>query len=147
MTHVLHSIVIQRTPSDVFDFVTNFENDKYWWKAVIQTEKTTPGAMRAGTEFRQTSKVLGITIHSHLKVLEYARPDHVRYVNESPQLPFSLLYSFTPTGSGATTFTLDAELDQKGLLRLITPLLLWSLGRQLNTYFGLLKTHMEAQPQ
>ena len=146
MIPIQHSIVIQRPRKVVFNFVTNTENDSHWWKPVIRTEKLIPGEMRVGSEFRQVTKVLGVlTVYNHLKVTEYAPFDYVRYHAESAQLPFDLLYRFTPTGD-ATTFTLEAELSPKGILRVVLPILMWSLNRELKTYFGLLKSYLEGLP-
>mgnify|MGYP000435638004 CR=1 FL=1 len=54
MTHISYSVNIERPIQYVFDFVGNFENDKYWWKAVNVTKKLTVGPMAVGTEFDKT---------------------------------------------------------------------------------------------
>lgn len=145
MTHITHEVLIQCAPAKVFAFVTNFENDHYWWKAVSYTEKITPGDMNVGSEFRQVAKVLGIiTVYNLLEVIEFTPPHKVQYVNQSPQLSYTLHYNFSPLGD-ATLFTLEADIDVKGILRAVMPLTLWSLHRQLNTFFNLLKLHLEAQ--
>lgn len=142
MTLINHSIVINRPPEEVFAFVTDTRNDSKWWKPVIGTEKITPGEITVGTKFRQTSKVLFITINSVLGILEWNPPHSVKYRNESPQLPYNLLYQFVAV-EGGTNFILDAELEMKGVLKLLKPIIMQALHGQLKTYFGLLKQVME----
>lgn len=145
MSLIQHSILIRRSQAEVFGFVTSFENDHRWWKALTSTEKLTPGDISVGTEFRQAAKVIGlIPIYNVLKVVEYAPPDYVRYMNESPQLSYRLLYKFEPVDDG-TVFHLEADLEAKGLLKWIFPLLYRSLKSELESYFKLLKTVMESE--
>lgn len=142
LTHVYHAIDIRRSPEEVFQFVTDFSNDKHWWKAVIDSQKMTEGEMRVGTKFIQHSKVLFVTIESHMQVLEWNPPHSIKCRNESPQLPYDLLYTFEPIEDG-TRFSLDASVQMKGALKLIKPITIWIVRRQLKKYFGLLKQVME----
>ena len=142
MTPITYSIIIERSQADVFNFVTDFRNDDKWWKPVEHTEKITEGDMQVGSEFLQHAKVMFIKVQNHLKVTAWHPVDYVEYVNESNQLPYSLRYEFETVDKG-TKFTLSAELEMKGLLRLLKPFTMRSLDRQLETYFGVLKRHLE----
>ena len=54
MIHISYSVNIERPIQHVFDFVGNFENDKYWWEAVNVMRKLTARPMAVGTEFDKT---------------------------------------------------------------------------------------------
>ena len=142
LTHIYHAIDIHQLPEAVFNFVTDFRNDTRWWKPVIRTQKMTDGDIKVGTKFIQYSKVLFVTIEGHLQVLEWNPSFSVKYRNESPQMPYDLLYKFEPI-QGGTRFSLDASIEMKGVLKLIKPITMWILHRQLKKYFGLLKKVME----
>jgi len=142
VTHISYSVNIERPIQHVFDFVGNFENDKYWWKAVNVTKKLTAGPMAVGTEFDQLSKVMFISIHNHLRVIDYQPPTLIRYRNESPQLAYDLEYHFAPKGEG-TTFTLIADLTPHGALKWLFPITMSTLHQQLKLYFNALKTYLE----
>jgi hypothetical protein len=143
MTPIAYSINIQRPIHQVFDFVSNFENDKYWWKSVIKTQKLTPGPVGVGTESDQVAKLLFVTVHNRLCVTEYHPPDLIACRNESPQLAYDLQYHFTEEGN-TTKFTLMADLEPKGVLKWLLPITMRVLYRQLHMYFQELKTYLEA---
>ncbi len=143
MPHITYSINIQRPIQDVFEFVSNFENDKYWWKAATETQKLTPGPVGVGTEFDEVAKVLFVTVHNRLCVTEYHPPDQLACRNESPQLAYDLQYLFTVEGN-TTKFTLMADLIPKGVLKWLLPFTMNALYGQLRMYFQELKTYLEA---
>jgi hypothetical protein len=145
LTEISHSILIDCPAERVFHFVTNLENDHYWWKAVLDTQKVIPGAIGLNTEFKQHSKVLFVTIDNHLRITEWQPPRLARYVNESQQLAYTVDYICTPEGH-QTRFTLKADLTLKGALKLIFPLTMSTLHSQLDRYFKLLKHHLETTP-
>lgn len=144
MTEITHSILIDCPADQVFHFVTNLENDHFWWKAVVDTKKSTPGAVGLGTEFLQHSKVLFVTVDNHLRITEWQPPALARYVNQSRQLAYTVDYLCTNEGN-QTRFTLKADLTLKGVLKLMLPLTMNTLHKQLDSYFKLLKNHLEAQ--
>lgn len=136
------SIRIRCSQEKVFAFVTDIRNDTKWWKAVIHTEKTTEGAVGVGTRFRQTSKVMLITIHSEFEIVEYDPPHHMRAINHSPELPYEVIYRFNATETD-TTYTMIAKLEAKGVLRWLLPITLRVLKGQSQRYFSALKTYLE----
>ena len=142
MTAITHSIVIERSKEDVFNFVTDLRNDHKWWEPVLSTDKITEGAVGVGTEYIQHSKVMFITVKNHLKVTAWNPFDSIESVTESKQLAYALRYEFETVDNG-TQFTLHAELEMKGLLRLLKPFTMRSLDHQLETYFGVLKQYLE----
>lgn len=144
MEPIKHSIIIACPRDDVFNFVTDFRNDTKWWKPVIRTEKITPGEMAVGTVFKQYSKVMFITIENNLTVTEWNPTEYVGYINESPQLAYTLRYDFEAV-EGGTRFSLIAELEMKGMLRLLKPITMRTLHKQLQEYFDLLKQVMEVE--
>lgn len=142
-TEISHSTWINCPIDTVFYFVTNLENDHYWWKAVLESKKLTPDAVGLGSKFHQHSKVLFVSIDNHLQITEWQPPTLARFVNQSAQLAYTVDYICSTKGGG-TRFTLKADLIMKGWLKRFFPLTMNTLHRQLDRYFGLLKTHLEA---
>ncbi|MCL4255615.1 MAG: SRPBCC family protein [Anaerolineae bacterium] len=137
-----YSIVIHRPVEDVFNFVTDFRNDKAWWKLVTHTEMVTPGELGVGSEFVQSAKVLFITIQGRMRVLELDPPNWIRYRSESKQLSYNLLYTFEAV-EGGTHFTQDAQLEIKGILRVFRPFTIWFIRWAQQRYFPILKQVLE----
>ena len=145
MTRISHSIVIERPVSEVFNFVTNFENDHYWWKAVSYTRMLTDGPIGEGSEFEQVASVMFVPIRNSLTITSWLPPHSATYTNNSKQLAYELEYRFTPDGQ-ATRFDLNATLAPKGILHAMLPLTMKVLHSQLDKFFGILKHHLESQP-
>jgi len=143
-TPISHSVVINRPLEDVFAFVTDFRNDKKWWKPVTYSEMVTSGEFGVGSEFIQHAKVMFVPVQNRLRVLEISAPNWVRYRNESNQLAYDLMYKFEAV-DGGTRFSHDVQLEMKGVLGIFKPLTMWFLNREQRKYFGLLKEVLESE--
>lgn len=136
------SIPIRCPQEKVFAFVTDIRNDTKWWKAVIHTEKTTEGPIGVGTRFRQTAKVMIVTVHNNFEIVEFDPPHHMRAINHSPELAYDVIYRFNSTGPD-TIYTMIAQLEAKGVLRFLLPITLRVLKGQSQRFFSALKTYLE----
>ncbi|MGB8361391.1 MAG: SRPBCC family protein [Acidimicrobiia bacterium] len=52
-----NTVHIERDVEEVFDFLSDLENTPVWNWAIVETEKLTPGPVRAGTRYTQTRSV------------------------------------------------------------------------------------------
>jgi hypothetical protein len=50
-----NTVVIRRSPHDVFEFLAEFENVPKWNYAIIESHKTSPGPVDVGTTYRQST--------------------------------------------------------------------------------------------
>lgn len=143
MTHITHSIIIARPVEEVFTFVTDLENDRYWWRTLSLTRKLTAGPVRLGTEFDQAAQVGWAKVRNHLRITDWQPPSQAVYRNESAQLAYTVVYTFTPE-AGGTRYRLAADLEPKGLLKWLLPLTLRVLRGQLDSHFKGLKAYLES---
>jgi carbon monoxide dehydrogenase subunit G len=102
------TVQIERTPEDVFDYLTDVSNLPAWQSGVHS-------ARREGDRIHESRHLLGRELESTLEIEEEERPRvfAIRAVN-SP-VPFSVRHLLEPAGEGATRLTVVGEGDA-GLL-------------------------------
>lgn len=128
MTRIEGSIVINRPPEDVFDFVADEHNEPRFNPGMVRVEKLTPGPVGAGTRWRTTLESRGHPITMDVEVTEYARPCRLGTTStlSAAQITGRLTFAAHPTG---TRMSWSWQLRPKGLLRVLTPVL-GPLGRR-----------------
>lgn len=113
-------ILIERSPHDVFEFVSDLENVPKWNYAIVETRKTSDGPVRVGSTYRQVRSVPTRSEES-LEVIE-VEPDH-RFAVHGGLGPFeaTLTYEFEGVG-GMTRLTNSAELEASGIMKVVAPI-------------------------
>jgi carbon monoxide dehydrogenase subunit G len=115
-----NTITIERSPHDVYAFVSDLENVPKWNYAIVETRKTSDGPVRVGTTYRQV-RSLPSRREETLQVTEL-EPDQ-RFAVHGGLGPFegTLTYEFEEV-SGSTRLTNKADLGARGIRRLAAPL-------------------------
>jgi hypothetical protein len=136
-------IVINRSIQEVFAYVTNHANDKFWKPFVTESRQVSTGAIGVGTLFEIVTTTWKQRSTGQVEILEY-KP-YSWYVYKSNSQPFhfvaQLLFSPTPSGTqlqGQVTF------HAKGLWKLFTPFLAIFFHSQTKQTFTRLKQVMES---
>jgi uncharacterized protein YndB with AHSA1/START domain len=113
-------ILIERSPHDVFEFVSDLENVPKWNYAIVETRKTSDGPVRVGSTYRQVRSVPSRSEES-LEVIE-VEPDR-RFAVHGGLGPFeaTLTYEFEGVG-GMTRLTNSAELEASGIMKVVAPI-------------------------
>jgi carbon monoxide dehydrogenase subunit G len=115
-----NTITIERSPHDVFEFLSNLENVPKWNYAIVETRKTSDGPVRVGTTYRQV-RSLPSRREETLQVTEL-EPDR-RFTVHAGLGPFegTLTYEVEEVG-GSTRLTNNADLEARGIKRLVAPI-------------------------
>jgi carbon monoxide dehydrogenase subunit G len=112
-------VVIERTPHDVFEFVSDLENVPKWNYAIVETRKTSDGPVGVGSTYRQVRSVPARSEES-LRVTEF-EPDR-RFAVRGGLGPFEATLTYELEGvGGMTRLTNSAELEASGIMRLAAP--------------------------
>ena len=116
----LNTITIERSPHDVFVFVSDLENVPKWNYAIVETRKISDGPVRVGATYRQV-RSLPSRSEETLQVIEL-EPDR-RFAVQGGLGPFEgrLTYEFEKIG-GSTRLTNKADLQARGIKRLAAPI-------------------------
>ena len=59
MLRLEFSVEIERPADDIYELISNPENDVKWQDAVLEVRKLTPGPVRAGSRYQHTLRILG----------------------------------------------------------------------------------------
>jgi carbon monoxide dehydrogenase subunit G len=144
VTTISESILIQRPPDDVFDFVTDPTKTALWQTTVDESRQVTPGPMAVGTRTTDVRRFLGRRIESQWEVVEHDPPRRSAVRGVSGPIPFTGTYTLEPVEGGATRFTSSVELDAHGFFKLAEPIFAGIARREVRSNLGHLKDLLEA---
>jgi carbon monoxide dehydrogenase subunit G len=125
-----NSIVINRPRSEVFEFVTNHENDSKWRPGVLDIERAS-GHGR-GAVYRQGVKgPMGRRIPADIEVTAYEEGSHVAFRTLAGPVRPEGSYRFEEANGGTrVTFSLNADL--RGAQKLMGPMVSKSMRNQVD---------------
>ena len=120
MMEFSNTITIERSPHDVFVFVSDLENVPKWNHAIVETRKISDGPVRVGTTYRQV-RSLPSRSEETLQVTQL-EPDR-RFAVHGGLGPFegALTYEFEEI-SWITRLTNKADLQARGIKKLAAPI-------------------------
>ena len=127
---------------DVFAYVADHANDKYWKPFVTESRKITEGAIGVGTRFEIVTVAWGYRHAGEVEVLEYKPYGFYAYRANDPVLPFLAQLAFSETPSG-TQIKGHVEFQAQGFWKLISLLPLLFFRSQSKKTFAHLKQIME----
>lgn len=136
-----NTILIERSPHDVFEFLSDLENVPKWNYAILETRKTSDGPVGIGTTFLQVRSVPARSEES-LRVTEF-EPDR-RFAIRGGLGPFeaTLTYELEDVG-GWTRLTNSADLEAKGIAKLAAPIASTRIREAVAANLGALKQLLE----
>jgi uncharacterized protein YndB with AHSA1/START domain len=143
---VEESVVINRSPEEVFDYVANPENLPEWSGLALEVRKETQGSLNEeGARFTTVAKFLGRRFETPFEVIVYDPPR--RHTDRSTGGPFPQEYThiFEEVEGGRTRLTAVTEGEPGGFFRLAGPLLEMAGKRQFRADLDTLKDLLEAQ--
>jgi len=139
MPKIINSVLIQKPPEVVFDYLVDLRNELKWNPGVERMEMIGEGPIRIGTKFNAKWKSSTPIVTECVK---FDRPHSWAYHNNGP-VTVDLEISLTEHPEGTMLVsTFDAQ--PTGLFRLIFPLFFQVLKREEKANMGFLKQAVEA---
>ena len=140
--HIEGEIMIGRTPGEVFDFVSDQCNEPIYNPQMLSAKKLTDGAPGAGSRFeavmRQGRRTFPITI----TFTAFERPTRLGSFAEMEGMSTEGVLTFEQVGD-STLMRWSWQINTKGVLRLLSPLVTWMGRRQEQRIWTSLKRHLE----
>jgi uncharacterized protein YndB with AHSA1/START domain len=136
----LHTVVA-RPVEEVFDFLADIRNETRWNPRVIRIDQTSSGPIGVGATFEGRYQGLG-TLQTHL--VEYERPTRLSFRSTGPRMGISGTFILAPIGTG-TSIALRANLEPRGVFKLLAPLMGPVIQRQNRAAAFRLKQALEAR--
>ena len=135
-------IVINRPIQEVFAYITDHGNDKYWKLFVTESRKITEGAIDVGTRFEIVTVAWGYRRSGEVEILEYEPCHSFTYRGNDKLFPFVGQLSFSEVATG-THIHGHVEFQAQGFWKLLSPLPLIFFRSQTKRTFDHLKQVME----
>ena len=137
-------VVINRPIDEVFEFVSDVENNPLWQSSIVEGKQTSPGSLGVGTKIMTISSYFGLQIKSDWVVVEYE--PNKKYVAKSISGRGEArgMWVFEPVTNG-TRVNLVAIMGLSGLFRMVEPIVKLIGRRETEKEFAALKALLEDQ--
>jgi hypothetical protein len=132
----------ERPAEEVFDFLADLRNESRWNPRTRQLTLATSGPIAAGSVFRGEYQGLGVLVTT---LTEYDRPRRIRFRSEGPRARIDGVFEIAPASQGVDV-ALDAEVQPRGLLALLAPMMGPAFRRQNATAATRLTQAIESGP-
>jgi len=143
MINVEVNIVINRPIKEVFDFLSNMENNMKWRTSQQEVKKLSEGPIGVGTTYRMVNHILGQQLETEAEVIEYEPNRKYTTRDKSGNLPLEAQRIFEPV-EGGTRVTLKLKADPSGVFKIAGSLFAAMAKRSLESDVANLKDLMEA---
>jgi uncharacterized membrane protein len=144
MAHVEGQIIIHRPVDEVFDFVADERNEPRYNPQMHRAEQTSAGPIGVGTTFRAESTSLGRPVEMTITFTAYERPRRLTSTTHLSTMDIQGTLTFDPVAEG-TRMRWSWNLEPRGLLKLMTPVVALIGRRQERSIWTDLKRYLEAQ--
>jgi uncharacterized membrane protein len=145
MAIIEESVEIKQPVSKVFAYVTDIKNLPKWELNALEAEQTSQGQMCVGATCRGINRAMGQKMSWTSKITEYDPDKRCCEVITSGSTRIDEQLTFEPIDMG-TRFTQVYDMKIGGLLRLMSPMVVGSMRKQVKENLGNLKSILEAQP-
>jgi hypothetical protein len=115
------TIVIERSPGEVFDYVMQVSHDAEWRTNIVEASFTSDPPLGVGTTGFDRVSANGRDMIAAWKTVQYEPGVLARWTFDSGPLEGSGGYICQPAGDG-TRFTLEAKVRPTGGMRFLGPL-------------------------
>jgi uncharacterized protein YndB with AHSA1/START domain len=144
MAIIEESVIIKCPVEKVFAYTTEAKSWPKWHGTMPEAEQTSQGQVGVGTTFRGKIRAMGQMSEWTGKVTEYEPYKRWGKVIDSGGVIIDNKLIFDPTEEG-TRFTDVYDMKVRGFLKLLSPMILSSMRKQLQMDLISLKSILEAQ--
>lgn len=135
-------IVINRPMQEVFDFVADERNEPRYNPKMRHAEKISDEPIGVGTRFRAETASMGRTVEMVIEFTAFERPRRIEETVHMSSMDLQGALTFDPV-AGGTLMRWKWDLEPRGGLRLMTPMITRMGRRNEQTIWGSLKRVLE----
>jgi len=144
MAHVEGQLIIHRPVDEVFDFVADERNEPRYNPQMRRAEQTSAGPIGVGATFCAESTSRGRLVEMTITYTDYERPRRLTSSTHLSNMDIQGTLTFDPVPEG-TQMRWSWELEPRGMLKLMTPVVAVIGRRQERSIWTGLKRCLEAQ--
>ncbi len=138
-------VEIDRSMADVFAVLIDVERDPEWQKGLAAARYTSDGPIGVGTTGQHRAKPFGLTIEVDWQLIEFEPDRRVAWTFIGGPFDGQESYVLEPSAAG-TRLAHRADLEPRGLLRLLGPLIAPIWAKQSDDALQELKKLLESAP-
>jgi len=143
MPRIEEGVEINCPVGKAFAFTTDAVRWNTWNSIIPEAEQTSPGPVGIGTGFKGTSRLMGRTMKWTATAIEY-EPDRKFGKNiNSGSVLIEQHNTYSPTKEGLR-FTIVYDVKVNGFLKLLSPMMVSSMRKELKKSLVTLKKILEA---
>lgn len=140
------TIYINRTPHDVFAFVSDYELDPRWRSEVVEMTYQSPGPTGRGRLALEKSSVFGRRLETLSEVTAYEADTKIVSRSVSGPVPIVSYRWVAPDGTGTRfTYRLDGDVSKSWYFRLLQPVIMPIYKKTVASYLARLKQILESE--
>lgn len=145
MPPIVHTVEIDRTPEDVFAYVTDPEQFAEWQDAVVRASHVGDGPLGRGSKISLTRRMGRREQEMTSELTEYSPPRSYAFRVLDGPVRARGRGTFEPLSDGERTrFTFELDFDGHGIGKLLVPLVVRrSAAKELPESHGNLKRRLE----
>ena len=136
--------LILRPIWDVFDFITNLENNSQWQYGSLESVQISDGSMRVGTLFSSFGHFMGRRIQSSFEVTEFKANESFGFETISGPIQLQTSYSFETLEFG-THILASSLINPGGFFKLVDPIVARVAKKQYKENLTRLKKLLETR--
>lgn len=144
MINLNTSTLIYRPIRQVFNFISEPENDFQWQYGTLASTKLSEGLSEIGTLFRSISHLMGHRIESTFEVTEYEPGRKYGFKSTSGPLNSQTSYTFEIV-NGSTKITVSTQANVVNFFQVGESILEKKMKKQLKENLAMLKELLEAK--
>jgi uncharacterized protein YndB with AHSA1/START domain len=134
---------VHRPAEEVFAYLTDLTNLPNWQANVVRASVTTPGPVRAGTEYTQTMRMGPATVEGSCRIIRFEPGRALGFNLESRTLSCAGELCLEPV-PGGTRLTSTGTGHLHGPLRLLQPMVQAQVTRESRAEVARIKAAVEA---
>ena len=136
--------LILRPIWDVFDFITNLENNSQWQYGSLESVQISDGGMRVGTLFSSFGHFMGRRIQSSFEVTEFKTNESFGFETISGPIQLQTSYSLEVADRG-TRIIASSLINPGGFFKLVDPIVARVAKKQYKENLNRLKEILETR--
>ncbi len=142
MIETVTTVDVDRPPSEVFDYVADFENNPRWQSGMVAARWITEPPLRVGSRYEQEARFLGRRITSTFEVVALEPGRMVRATTVTGSFPITFTRTVEPEGDGSRV-TAVVQGDASGFFRLAEPLMRRKVQQSIDADYVRLRSLLE----
>jgi Polyketide cyclase / dehydrase and lipid transport len=114
------AIDLDEPPEAVFDLMADVGNEPLWNPDALDVKRVDDGPLAPGAEWEGRYKGMGTM---RVRLDEYERPRRITFTTTGDRMDMRWAFDYSPAGESSTHVDAHAEIQPKGAMRLMGPLI------------------------